>query len=77
MVKFKKIMLVLLSLATIYTLYSTIGYLVLGIKTPHLVGATTTNFTGMFIMSATFGGITLLLVAGIIFFSLWLKKDKR
>ena len=77
MVRFKQILLIILSLATLYTLYSTIGYLVLGIKTPHLVGATTTNFTGMFIMSATFGIITILLVIGIILVAKWLKKDKR
>ena len=77
MAKFKVSLLVVISLATLYTLYSTIGYLVLGLKTPHLVGATTTNFTGMFIMSATFGGITILLIIGIILVAKWLKKDKR
>ena len=74
MKKFKIILLVILSLATLYTLYSTIGYLILGIKTPYLVGATTTHFTGMFIMSATFGVVTILLVTSIIFVAKWLKK---
>ena len=74
MQKFKIVILVLLSLISIYALYSAIGYLVLGLKTPYLLGETTTHFTGMFIMAISFFLGFIALLVTIIFVIKWLKK---
>ena len=55
-----------LNLANLYCLYATIGYLILGINTPKILGDTPTAFMGMYIMSMTFGAIFLVLTALII-----------
>lgn len=56
-----------LSLIDAYVLYSTIGYLILAIKTPKIYGLPNTTFMGMYIMSITFG-IGFLVLTGLIVF---------
>jgi hypothetical protein len=51
---FKKILIIVLSVIDAYLLYSTIGYLVLGIQTPKILGGKPTTFMGMYMMSITF-----------------------
>ena len=51
---FKKIAFVLLCFIDGYFLYATIGYLVLGIQTPKILGGVPTTFMGMYMMSITF-----------------------
>ena len=68
-----------LSLADAYVLYSTIGYLVLAIKTPKIYGSPNTTFMGMYIMSITFGIGFLVLTGLIVFLAIKLfgrKKNK-
>ena len=57
----------ILSLVDAYVLYSTIGYLILAIKTPKIYGSPNTTFMGMYIMSITFG-IGFLVLTGLIVF---------
>ena len=51
---YKKIILIVLCIIDVYLLYSTIGYLVLGIQTPKILGGVPTTFMGMYMMSITF-----------------------
>ena len=51
---FKKIAFALLCLVDGYFLYATIGYLILGINTPDILGGVPTTFMGMYMMSITF-----------------------
>lgn len=71
---FRVLFLIIFSLGLIFSLYSTAGYIYLGLKTPHLVGANTTYFTGMFIMALVFFVISLLLLVFVIVLSKKLKK---
>lgn len=62
-----------------YLLYGTIGYLILGIQTPKIVGVENTTFMGMYMMSITYFCIfavvsAVLIVVGIKFFG---KKHKK
>lgn len=78
--KFLKIFtFVAIILVDIYLLYGTIGYLVLGIKTPKIVGVENTTFMGMYMMSITYFCIfavvtAIAIVLGIKFFC---KKTKK
>ena len=60
MKKLKIIIITLLNCINIYLLYSTVGYLILAIKTPKITGDTPTTVMGMYIMSITFGAIFLM-----------------
>ena len=73
----KKIILSILLIIDAYLLYSTIGYLVIGIQTPKILGGVPTTFMGMYMMSMTF--FLLLAVMTTIIVFLWirfLKKNK-
>ena len=66
--------LIVFSLVCLYSVYATIGYLVLGIQTPNIVGNTTTHFTGMFIMSGVFFVATIISTILIIIIAKKLRK---
>ena len=51
---FKKILFYTLCVIDAYFLYATIGYLVLGIQSPKILGGKPTTFMGMYMMSITF-----------------------
>jgi hypothetical protein len=72
---FKKIILAVLVLVDTYFLYATIGYLVLGIQTPKILGGVQTTFMGMYMMSMTFFGLFAVLTAIIVF--LWIRFAKK
>ncbi|MGN0961345.1 MAG: hypothetical protein ACI4PF_04010 [Christensenellales bacterium] len=74
---FRITMLVLLSLIDAYCLYATIGYLIIGIQTPKIIGNTTTVFTGMFIMSGMFLLFTLIATTLIIIIAIKLRKKNK
>lgn len=73
---FKITILVLLSLIDIYCIYSTIGYLFLGINTPKLIGESNTVFVGQYIMSIVFLFITLIISFLILLLAIKLRKNK-
>lgn len=73
---FRIIMLSVLGLVDAYSLYAVVGYIILGIQTPKLVGNTTTVFTGMYIMAMTFFLIALVCTTLIIVIAKKLKKSK-
>lgn len=73
---FKITMLVLLSLIDIYTIYSTIGYFILGLNTPRLIGDSNTIFVGQYIMSIVFLFITLIISFLILLLAIKLRKNK-
>ena len=75
MLVYKKIILGVLLLIDTYCLYSTIGYLILGINTPKILGGVGTSFMGMYIMSITFGVIMLIITLLIVF--LWIRFKKK
>ena len=54
---FKIVVISLLGLLDLYSLYAWIGYLVLGIQTPDIIGTPATTFMGMYLMSITFFAI--------------------
>ncbi len=62
----KKILFSLLCIADVYCIYATIGYLVLGLKTPRILGDKETVFVGMFLMSLGFAIVAILLTVLII-----------
>ena len=66
-----------LSLIDAYVLYSTIGYLILAIKTPKITGDTPTTFMGMYIMSITFGAIFLILMSLTVFLAIKFFRPKK
>ena len=72
---YKKIILGILLLIDVYCLYATIGYLILGIQTPKILGGVGTTFMGMYIMSITFGVLMLITTLLIVF--LWIRFKKK
>ena len=72
---YKKIILIILLILDAYLLYSTIGYLVLGIKTPKILGGVPTTFMGMYMMSITFFCLFAILTTIIVF--LWIRFRKK
>ena len=74
---FKIVLLSVLSVIDAYLLYSTIGYLVLGINTPPIIGEKNTVFMGMYIMSITFFVLFALLTTIIIILAIKFYKKKR
>lgn len=72
---YKKIILIVLCVIDAYILYSTIGYLVLGIQTPKILGGVPTTFMGMYMMSITFFCIFAVLTTIIVF--LWIRFKKK
>lgn len=77
MKKFKIILVSLLSVVDLYFLYSTIGYLILGIQTPKILGDRQTTFMGMYMMSITFGVLFVLLTITIIILCIKFFKSKQ
>ena len=73
---FKIVLLILLSLLDVYCIYGTIGYIILGNQTPRIIGETTTNFCGMYIMSATFLAIAVVITIAIIIIAVRLAKKR-
>ena len=74
---FKITLVVILSLVDLYLLYSAIGYLILGIQTPKIIGSVNTVFMGMYIMSITFSVLFLVLTTIIIIMSIKFFKKKK
>ena len=73
---FKITFISILSLIDLYILYSAIGYLIWGAKTPKIIGVENTCFMGMYIMSITYFCIFLALTSVIIFLSVKFFKSK-
>lgn len=71
----KIITVVILSLIDLYLLYGTIGYLILGIQTPKIVGVENTTFMGMYMMSITY--FCLFAVLSVVFVFILLKFFKK
>lgn len=71
----KKIILSILLIIDAYLLYSTIGYLVIGIQTPKILGGVPTTFMGMYMMSMTFFGLFAVLTTVIVF--LWIRFKRN
>lgn len=74
---FRIIMLSLLSIVDAYSIYATIGYIILGIQTPKLIGNTTTIFTGMYIMALTFFAVVILSTTIIVVIARKLKNTPK
>lgn len=74
---FKKIMFVLLCVIDAYFLYATVGYLVLGIQSPKILGGKPTTFMGMYMMSITFFCLFAIATALIIFFAIKYFKNRK
>lgn len=73
----KIIIVVILSLIDLYLLYGTIGYLVLGIQTPKIVGVENTTFMGMYMMSITYFCLFAILSVAFIFVLIKFFKKKK
>ena len=58
---FRRIVFWLFAVVDLYAIYATIGYLVLGLKTPRILGGHPTIFMGMYLMSMTFFLVALVL----------------
>lgn len=67
----------ILGLIDAYLLYSFIGYLVLGIRTPKIIGEPATTFMGMYIMSITFFVLFAVLSAVLIILCIKFFKKKK
>ena len=74
---FKITLISILSLIDLYILYSAIGYLIWGVKTPKIVGVENTCFMGMYIMSITYFCIFVVLTSVLVFLSVKFFKKKR
>ena len=73
---FRITMLVILSLIDIYCIYSMIGQLIIAIKTPKLIGESTTVLVGSYIISLGFIFATLIVTFLILLIAIRLKKNK-
>ena len=73
---FKIILISILSLIDLYILYSAIGYLIWGAKTPKIVGVENTCFMGMYIMSITYFCIFVVLTSVLVFLTIKFFKKK-
>lgn len=73
---FRIVLISLLSILDVYCIYATIGYLILGIQTPKIIGNITTFFMGMYIMSITFFVIAIICSILIFVIARKLKKSK-
>ena len=58
---FRRILFWILAAIDLYCIYATIGYLVLGLNTPKILGGKPTIFMGMYLMSMTFFLVSLVL----------------
>ena len=74
---FKITLVTILSLIDLYILYSAIGYLIWGAKTPKIIGVENTCFMGMYIMSITYFCIFVVLTSVLVFLSVKFFKKKR
>jgi len=74
---FKKIIVAILCLIDSYFLYATIGYLVLGIQTPRILGGVPTTFMGMYMMSITFFCLFAVLTTIVIILTIKYFKNKN
>jgi len=74
---FRIVILSILSIVDLYSLYAIIGYILWGLDTPKLVGNPGTIFTGMYIMSITFGLIFIVATILIVIISIRLRKSKK
>lgn len=77
MQKFRIVLLIVLSLADLYTIYATIGYFIIGYNCPRIDGTTRTVFAGNFILSATFLLATIVLTTLIIVIAVKLKRHAK
>ena len=73
---FKKIIIVLLSILSIYFLYQTLGYIVLGSQSPVLYNGEYSYFMGMYLMAITYGAGFLISI-GIILALVFVKKQNK
>ena len=74
---FRIVLLSILGIVDVYFLYATIGYLVLGIKTPKILGGIQTNFMGMYMMSMTFFALFVVATGIIVFIAIKMRKDYK
>lgn len=74
---FKKILFGLLCLIDTYTIYSTIGYGIMGNNSPTLYGNTSSIFMGNYILCIVFGVLSLILTTLIILFTVRFFKHKK
>ena len=74
---FKITLVTISSLIDVYILYSAIGYLIWGVKTPKIIGVENTCFMGMYIMSITYFCIFVVLTSVLVFLSVKFFKKKR
>lgn len=74
---FKITLVSILSLIDLYILYSAIGYLIWGVKTPKIAGVENTCFMGMYIMSITYFCIFVVLTSVLIFLTIKFFKRKK
>ena len=72
---YKKIILGVILTIDAYFLYATIGYLILGIQTPKILGGVPTTFMGMYMMSITFFCLTAVTTTILVF--LWIRFVKK
>ena len=78
MSKFKKIFLAVLGLVDIFILVVTIGYLIMGIKTPDTIAGRDMIFTGGYILCLTYFLIFAVVTAVfLICFLRWRKENKK
>lgn len=74
---FRIVLLSVLGILDAYFLYATIGYLVLGIKTPKILGGIQTNFMGMYMMSMTFFALFVVATGVIVFIAIRMHKNSK
>lgn len=74
---YKKIILAVLCILDAYLLYATIGYLILAVQTPKILGGEPTTFMGMYMMSITFFVLLAILSTIIVFLWIRFKKIKK
>ncbi len=75
---FRIILIVLLSIIIAYSGYATIGYILWGNEMPIVYGdGGNTVFTGMYLMSATFGGVLLVATILLIIVCVRLHKSNK
>lgn len=72
----RKVLFWILCVIDFYLGYASVGYIIMALGTPKIVGADTTFFAGMYIMSGTFFAGFLILTALIVFFSISYFKNK-
>jgi hypothetical protein len=74
---FKIILLSIFGVIDVYTIYSTIGYIILGGQSPRLVGDVTTVSMGMYMLAIVFGIVSIIISIAIILIACNLSKKRK